>query len=283
MLTIKYKNSRGELVLSGGGSEVFRVTAVEGLGVAEKECETVSYAGMDGVETVSESYPVRHITVSGDVMSENVAEKIRRGAEILCAAGYLYISDGDIRRRIFCNRTIFPDAGRIIRGRLASFAVQFVCDNPLFEDESDTVAAVYGRTRNISEIFTLPRVFGETITGAKVFVNSRCGAEPILRLYCAKTLGEAQNLTIANETAGCSLSFTHTPTAGETVTIDIRNRSAESSKAGNIIDSLTDDSFLSEFRLDYGYNLITANIGGVSLGLTVECVFNNVHEEAMIV
>lgn len=283
MLTMKYKNSRGELSFSGGGSGTFRVTAVEGLGVAEKDCETVSYAGTDGVSTVSERYPVRYITVSGDILSENAAEEVRRGAEILCEAGYLYISDGAMRRRIFCNRTIFPDVGRIIRGRLASFAVQFVCDNPLFEDETDTVAAVYGRTRNISDPFTLPCLFGETITGARVFVKSRRGSEPILRLHCAKTLDEAQNLTISNETVGCSLSFTHTPKAGETVEIDIRNRSVESSESGNIVDCLTDDSFLSEFRLEYGYNLITANIGGVSRGLTMECVFNNVYEEAMVV
>ena len=283
MLTMKYKNERGEVILAGGGSSVFRVTAAEGLGLCEKDCQTVIYAGYDGQETVSSRYAARCITVSGDISSSAAAEELRRAADVLCGEGYLYVLDGDMRRRIYCKSTVFPDVGLILRGRLASFAVQFMCDSPFFEDAEDMVAAVYARLKNIAKPFTLPCMFGETVTGADVTVRTRRGVEPCVRIYCAKTLENAETLKIENETTGKSLTFTHTPTAGETIVIDVKGRTAESSVSGSIIGSLTDDSYLNEFRLEYGTNRITAEIGGVSLGLTVECVYNNCYEEAMII
>ena len=282
MLTVKYKNSRGEVVLSGGGSSPMRLTAIEGLGLAEREYQTASFAGYDGQETVSSKYLARSITISGDVTAINAAEELRRAIDVLCAEGYLYITDGDMSRRIYCNQVAFPDAERILRGKIASFAFQLVCDSPFFEDSEDTSRAIYERVKNITTPFTLPMVFGTTVTGASVTVNSRQGAEPILKIYCKKALESAETVKIVNSTTGKTVTLTHTPQAGETITVDIKNRTAVSSKTGNIISKLTDDTFLSDFKLVYGINELKASVGSISSGITVECIFNNNYAEAII-
>ncbi len=283
MLSLKYKNSAGEVSFAGGGSSPLRLTAVHGLSLADREYHTVSYANYDGQETVSSRVLPRTITISGDVSAVNAAEVMRDMINVLQDAGYLYIYDGEIKRRIYCNQTVFPDAERILRGKIASFAVQFVCDNPFFEDEIDTSVALYSRTKKLQTPFSLPTMFGETVAGATVYVEGRASVEPILTLHFSKNISNAATVKIMNRTSGECIELNHSPIANEVITIDIKNRTAESSVSGNILGELTDESYLSRFALVGGRNDVEVSAGAVTLGITVKCVYNNKYTECVVI
>lgn len=283
MLSLKYKNSAGEVSFAGGGSSSLRLTAIHGLSLADRQYHAVSYANCDGQETVSSRLLPRTITVSGDVSASDAAAQIRDMISVLECAGYLYIYDGEIKRRIYCNQTIFPDAERILRGKIASFAVQFVCDNPFFEDEFDTAVALYSRTKKLATPFSLPTMFGETVAGATVFVESKNMVEPILTLNFSKDISDAATVKILNRTSGECIELNHTPIANESITIDIKNRTAESSVSGNILSELTDESYLGRFMLIGGRNDIEVSAGAVTLGITVKCVYNNKYTECVVI
>ena len=285
MLKLTYKNKYGSVEMAGGGKgSPLRITNIEGLGLAEMEHTTVSYAGSDGQETVSSRALPRSITVSGDVCATSAAKELRRAVGIVCEPGYLYISDGgEMQRRIFCSQTVFPDAERILQGKIAAFAMQFVCDNPFFEDAEDTAAKLYSRTKNLSTTFTLPCTFGSTSTGASIMIDSRRSIEPIIKIYTPVSTSSAETVTITNAATGKSIKLALTYTAGDVLTIDVKNRTVVSTKLGNIADKLSDDTYLGEFRLIGGKNTITAAVGSISSRVTIECVYNNQYDEAMII
>lgn len=283
MLSLKYKNQAGEICFSGGGDSPLRITAINGLSLAEREYTSASYAGYDGQETVSARFLPRTITISGDVLSVCARDVLRNMINVLADGGYLYITDGDVRRRIFCNQTIFPDAERILRGKLATFAVQFVCDNPFFEDAEDTELALYRRTKNLASPFALPIMFGETVAGATIFVDGRGGIEPIITLHFSKDIESESAIMISNITTGETIELKHSPVSGEEITIDIKNRTAISSVSGNVLKSLTDESFLGRFMLEAGKNEISVSAGAVTLGITVKCTYNNKFLECVVI
>lgn len=283
MLKLTYISKNGTAELWGGGKSPLRVTEIEGLGLAEKEYQTASFAGYDGQETISARYLQRSITVSGDVQSGSAREALSKAVEILMESGYLYITDGDFKRRIYCNQTAFPDAKRVLRGKIATFAIQFVCDSPFFEDAENTVVALYKRQNNIPMPFTLPRAFTTTVTGASVNVSSRTAVEPVIEIRFSKAAAADETIAITNKTTDKKISLAHTPVKGEIITVDIKNRSIVSSANGNIIDELTDDTFLSDFKLIYGENEITVSVGSIYSGITVGCEFNNSYASALII
>lgn len=283
MLSLRYKNKAGDICFSGGGNSPLRITAINGLSLAEREYTSVSYANYDGQETVSARFLPRTITVSGDISSDCARDILSNMINVLADGGYLYITDRNVRRRIFCNQTIFPDAERILRGRLASFAVQFICDNPFFEDADDTEVALYTRTKNLASPFALPTMFGETVAGATLFVDGRGEIEPIITLHFSKNIESGSDIIISNITTGETIELKHSPVMGEVITIDIKNRTAVSTVSGNVLKSLTDESFLGRFVLEAGRNEISVSAGAVTLGITVKCTYNNKFLECVVI
>ncbi len=283
MISFKYKNRLGTVSFSGGGNDAFRLTNFLGFGLAEREYVTADYSGFDGCVTVSSRFLPRAITISGDISGQSINHDLREAIEILSEPGYLYVTDGDFKRCIYCDRISFPDVNRILKGKIASFAIQFICDNPYFEDADDTVVALYSRTKCLTSPFTLPTIFSTTTAGATISINSKYEVEPILKIYFSREIEGGADVVIRNSTTGKAISLKHTPIAGESITIDVKNRTVTSSVSGNIINSLTDDTFLGDFVLVRGRNEISVAAGDVALGITVECRYNNKYSECVLI
>ena len=281
-LKLSYKNCRGTAELCGSSSP-FHVTDILGLGLPEREYVTATYSGYDGQETLFSSCFARSITVSGDIVSQNLRADLINAMDIMSAPGYLYIESGDINRRIYCNQTIFPEAERILRGKICTFAIQFVCDSPFFENTEDTSVALYSRSKELSTPFSLPSVFGTTVAEATITLKSRNRVEPIIRILCPSELSDTTSIVINNLTGGKKIELLYTLSTGEEIVIDIKNRTVTSSVNGNIINCLSDDTFLSDFCFEEFTNNISATVGDINAGIFIECIYNDRYSEALLV
>lgn len=279
---LSYKNSRGTVRLCGSSSP-FHVTNILGLGLPECEYITATYSGYDGQETLSSSYFARSITISGDIVSKNLRADLTNAVDIMSAPGYLYIESDDMNRRIYCNQTVFPDAERILRGKICTFAIQFVCDSPFFENAEDTSVALYSRSKELSTPFSLPSVFGTTVAEATINLKSRNKVEPKIHIICPSELSNATSVIINNLTTDKKIELLYTLSAGEEIVVDIKNRTVTSSVNGNIINYLSDDTFLSDFCFEEFSNNISATVGDINAGIFIECIYNDRYSEALLV
>ncbi len=278
---IEYKNSIGSVIMQGNSASLLRVIAAEGLGIAQREYTAAVFADYDGQETVTSRALPRCITLSTEICGKDISAQLHRVLRILSAPGYLYLGDKTANRRIFCSQTKIPDPVRVLKGKISTLAVQFVCDNPYFEDATETCIALYKRTKELSTPFTLPGMTGTTTTGAELFNKGDISAEPIIRIICPMALDSAESVVISNLTTGKKLQFSCTPGEGEEIVIDIPNRKIYGSSIGNMLGFLSDDSFLGDFVLAPGGNILTVAVGDVTSGFTVECTYNNLYSEAV--
>lgn len=282
-LMIKYKNSLGTVEISGDSAKDIRLTAIDGLGIVEREYITAFFSGYDGQETVSSRALPRTVTLSAEISGRDISAIAAKTLRILREPGWLYIEKDEISRRIYCNQVKIPDPVGILRGRIAEFAVQFVCDNPYFEDGCESTVPLYMRTKNLSTPFTLPEVFGTTVMGAVIKNQGDCDIEPRIYIHCPKALQSAETVEITNNTTGVRIVLEYAPKAGDEITVDIKNRKIVSSITGNLLNNLSDDTFLGDFILDIGINDLSVIVGDIQSEFTVECKYSNIYCEAVIV
>ena len=283
-LTLTYKNELGTVVMQGGGqSSPLRITAIEGLGLVHREYNAAIYSGYDGQETLGSRAAARCITIALEVMSENITQVVRDALRVFSQSGMLYIKNEELDRRIYCSQVQIPDVTRVLRGQIATFTVQFVCDSPYFEDAADTAVPLYKRTKLLSTPFTLPTMFGEIVLGGNIEIKGTISVEPIVTIYYPTALEGAESIILINETTGKRIQLDYAPQADDTVTIDVKNRKIYSTLSGNLINYLANDSFLGDFVLSRGKNVISLDLGDVTSDFTVECKYNNLYNEAVIV
>lgn len=283
-LTLKYKNNLGTVLMQGGGQESsLRVTGIDGIGLVHREYNTAVYSGHDGQETLDSRTLARSITVAVEVVDKDAVQVVRHALDVLSQGGILYINDENLDRCIMCNQVHVSEADRVLRGQILTFAVQFICDSPFFEDVCDTVVPLYKRTKLLETPFTLPAVFGEIILGGSVEIKGALSVEPIITIHYPTKLEGAESIILTNETTGKSVKLDYAPSADETITIDIKNRKVTSSVNGNIINYISMDTFLGDFVLIRGKNVISVNVGDVTPEFTIECRYNNLYNEAVIV
>ena len=147
-LTLTYKNDLGTVIMQGGGQDSpLRITAIEGMGLVTREYNAAVYSGHDGQETLNSRAAARSITIALEVIDKNAADIVYSALDVLGKSGMLYIENKDLSRRIKCSQVQIPDVARVLRGQIATFAVQFICDSPFFEDRNDTVLPLYKRTK----------------------------------------------------------------------------------------------------------------------------------------
>ncbi|MBQ2931288.1 MAG: phage tail family protein [Clostridia bacterium] len=282
-LILTYKNELGTVTMMGSGSSSLCITAIEGLGLASREYNAAIYSGYDGQDTYSSRAESRSITVSLDAVSKDATKVVRDALCVFGKEGMLYIKNEDVDRRIYCNQVEISDVSRVARGYIAKFVVQFVCDNPFFEDSEDTVVPLYQKTKLLSTPFTLPVMFGDIVIGGKAEVSGAIPTEPVITMHYPEALDSAEGVTLLNETTGKFVKLDYAPKDNDTVTIDIKNRKITSSASGNLINCLTNDSFLGDFVLVRGLNVISLDLGDVSSDFMIECRYNNLYNEAVIV
>jgi phage-related protein len=169
-----------------------------------------------------------------------------------------------------------------VKGEIATFAVQFVCDSPYFEDGEDRVVPLYRRTKGLSTPFALPRSFGEIVAGGLVENKGNIPLEPIITIYYPNALEGVDGITIKNETTGKGITLDYSPEGEDTVVIDVKNRKITSKIAGSLLNNISDDTFLGDFVLERGNNEISVDLGNVAKGFSIECKFSNLYSEAVI-
>lgn len=283
-ITLEYKNNLGTVLMQGGGQETpLRVTGIDGIGLAQREYNTAIYSGYDGQETLDSRTLARSITVAVEVADKDAVQVVRHALDVLSQNGMLYIKDGDIERCIECNQVHVSEANRILKGQILTFAVQFVCDSPFFEDTCDTSVPLYKRMKLLKTPFTLPTMFGEIILGGTIEVKGTLSIEPVIIIHYPTKLQGAESIILTNETTGKAVRLDYAPNADETITIDIKKRKVTSSINGNIINYISMDTFLGDFVLVRGQNVISVNVGDVTPEFTIECRYNNLYNEAVIV
>ncbi len=282
-----FENDLGELALHAGpypGTGIF-VKYIQGLGFVATEDNVVSYANQPGQVLVSQKEPARVITLSCDVVGrENTAELFRRMIRILRKEGKLTACSGSVRRAIRCRCTHIDEPERRSKS-IFSTVLQFTCDSPYFMDTASQEVTLFERRDLVQGSFTLPCVFTERVHRCIVYNQGDFRAEPVLRLYNAKTektTGESADIVFLNHTTGQKIVLKHLMGTDETVTVDIPNRKVESSTGVNLLSSLSQDSYLSDFWLEQGVNdleIINYNIG---TNISVLLCYDNQYAEAVM-
>ena len=282
-LELTYKNDFGSVTMYGSNKGNIRICKLEGLGVVANEYTAVQHTGQNGQSTISQRAVSRAITMQLEVVGDGVGSVLRATLRVLSREGTLYIENENMSRRIYCNQVQIPDVERVLKGKISTFAVQFICDNPYFEDKTDTVCPLYGRFKRLSTPFSLPSVFGEIIAGAQLKNSGDMEVEPQITIYYPAAVGNAENVTITNRTTDKSICLDYAPQEDDTIIIDVKNRSITSSKTGNLLNHISIGTFLGDFVFVRGTNHIEISLGDVTAGFSVECRYANLHQEALIV
>lgn len=279
MLQLTFKNEWGTLQLH---EKPCRVLSVMGLGLPEREFETVRYADSHGQQTLNVTDCARIITMSVDLlMNRGLGRELSRMAKVLYHPGTLMIRTDGKTRIISCRCTAWEEDGRT--PVLAKLILQFTCDDPAFLEERERSEGVFHRTDLISSPFTLPMIFTERITEKDIINTGDLPVQPVLIL---KNVGE--------NTASGSVTVTNTPPsgqvqsfcltkpllAGEQVTVDFTERRVESDQREGMIHFISDTTFLSVFVLEQGCNHITVT-PGVGDQVSVQCMFTPKYLEGM--
>ncbi len=282
-LTLIYKNALGTVTMTGRGRDDVRICSIEGLGPVNYDYTTAVYSGQRGQKTIFSRALERSITIALEVTGGDISSVMSQLLRVLSEGGTLYIKAFHLDRRIECSQVQIPDVTGVLKGEIATFAVQFISDDPYFEDGEDIVVPLYKQTKLLSTPFEMPCILGEIVMGAEIEILGTIAVEPTITMYYPDALGGIENITITNQTTGKSICLDYTPQEDDTVEIDVKNRKITSSKNGNIINYISEDTFLGDFVLERGMNVISVDLGDVSSGFTVQCRYSNLYNEAVIV
>ncbi|MBE7053744.1 MAG: hypothetical protein E7391_05645 [Ruminococcaceae bacterium] len=277
-----YENKYG-IVSMGNTSDRWRIIDIKGLNLTDKTYSVIRYAAFGGQETVYTSSDARIITVSGDVYSENLKEEMERALRIFNEEGSLSVISKDKQRLIKCSRITFNEVERM--GSYLKFTLQFICDNPYFFDLFPTVTGVFDTTGLLKTSFTLPCTFSTRNNKRYIVNQGDINTEPIFKIYLQNEAelqqGDERGYKITNLTTNQMIWLKYQLCEGEVVTIDIPGRSIESNIYGNIIINISDDTFLNDFTLQKGENLISVLNYNANETVKVECIYDNMYVEAV--
>lgn len=294
MLHISYQNDIGKLDFKGGnGRNAWRILEIDGLGIAPKSFNTAQYPATIGQRTLSETLDARTISIQCDVNSiasqysgtSSNRWEISRALKILNEPGVLLISDGTRTRKIEARCVEAAQGERY--GGYSVFAIQFMCDYPYFEDKDTSIVPLFKVEKLLEGTFTLPCIFTRRITKANVINIGDVDTEPIIRIRLNGgtyngTDGTPGTLVIRNETTNQQIELNLEDAENTTeVIVDIPNRKIYSQDNKNLIHHLAPTSFLSDFWLQKGQNLIGVD-NYISESCVVECEFSNKYIEAVI-
>lgn len=304
MLHITYENEIGRLHL-GGGSDYsnWHIIEIDGLGLAEKSLNAVTYPWGIGQQTLSETLQPRTITIQCDIHNLGGSKyEVSNALKILNYPGDLLIYDGYRTRKISARCTSSTQGER--NGGYKVFAMQFVCDYPHFEDSNITSIPIFklenligGSVRwykndngelvheaNESGTFKLPCVFTRLTSEANVLNIGDVDSEPIIKVYMQGETSNSVNsgiLYIKNKSTNQQIELNCEAVSGDIITLNIPNRTIYNQHGENLISYLSPRSFLSDFWLKRGNNYISV-INNITDSCIVTCEFSNKYIEAVI-
>ncbi len=277
MTEFKFQNEYGTLQLN---KKPCRVLSVVGLGLPDREFETVRYANSHGQETLSVTDQPRIISMSVDLlMKEGLGRELAKMTKILYRPGTLTVRSRGKTRVIPCRCTAWEEDTRT--PVLAKLVLQFTCDNPAFLEERERIEGVFERTDLIHDSFVLPMVFTKRTTEKDVVNNGDLPVQPVLLLKCIQTGTEGIKITNCTPSGEEQTFALTTPMlVGEEIQVDFPNRRIESNMRENVIHFISDDTFLHSFVLEQGCNRINVS-SGVGADLSIVCKFTPKYLEAL--
>ncbi len=288
-----FENTYGKLLFRGKRSSNnsavgLYIKKITGLGFPQREENIRQYAGEPGQRFLSQRELARNIHISADICcSDGIRSGFKKITEILYAPGVLTIHAGSMHRSIAC-RCCGIEEGDRHGETIMSFVVQFVCDNPFFTGTEQQEETLFSRQDLISGQFTLPCIFTERIS-QKVAVNKgNVRTEPIFILYHSGqeplqvAEEEPDSIIIRNHQTGQKIELLYTLHPGEEVTIDIPDRRILSNLSGDITAYLSLDSYMSNFWLEPGGNLLEGSSKNGWSSTDILLLFNHRYLEAVI-
>lgn len=274
-MEIVYKNSLGQVTFYGGSSSgIFRITQITGLGITDKKFTVISYPGRAGQKTTQTTDGARVITLAGDIYLDG-SEAFHTALRVLYSPGEIVING---TRKIGCYCNVFQPGDR--NGLYRTFTMQLTCDSPYFTDPVNTVVGLFGVENHLVSPFTFPLVVSSRTTGATIIVAGDIKVEPVLHITdLAHASSHVGQLQITNVTTGQHITLNYSPTGNEIVTIDIPNRKIYNGSGTNLLGYISDDTFLNDFWLAVGQNIIEC--GSTITTINVACEYSNNYIEAV--
>ncbi len=283
MFNIRFYNETGSIDFGGGRSVSFwKVTSADGLAFCGRNFTCAKYAGQDGQKTTDVTVNARTITLSGDALCcDDFAQEFKSAMTVLENEGVIEIKTELGTRRIKARCCDFRENGR--KGKYMLFVVQFVCDDPYFEDADKTEIAIYKQIPLLDADFTFPGKFSERICRRNIMYEGTREAEPVFFISIDEGKDGDNQLVIKNHTSGENLTFNYGGVMGDFITVDIKNRKIYNQDGESLLKYLADDSFFDGFHLFPGSNDIEVINRNVNTGITVNCRYANRYSEAVYI
>lgn len=287
-MQIILKNDFGEFVIGCSGKA--KLINIDGLGIPQKETQTVSYAGQAGQTTLTVRDMPRAITLTVDFKGR--LDDILKLYRMIYNKVDITILSGPIRRKT-TGLCINPsDVEGIIYHKMYKAVLQFVCDDPYFHDVHETRFDINRRENQFPNLveddtyyISLPAVATTRTNGTGITNNGAVKVYPIIEIYnntSDTVTSETTGLIIRNTTIGAWIEIERDMKPGEQITIDLPHRKIISSIDGNITNYISDNTVLSEFYLEVGNNDINVENKNSRQETATIVRFNNNYESAVI-
>lgn len=287
-MQIILKNEYGEMKIGRNGEA--KLLKINGLGLPEKETQTINFSGQPGQTTVAVRDRPRTITMSIDFYGN--ADAALRLYRILYHEVEITILSGTIRRKIKGRCISQTDIESIIFHNMYKTTVQFICDDPYFHDVFDTEISINVREDKFPNLLengawyiNLPAVSTQRTNIAGVLNRGGVNVYPVIKIYnntLDSTTGTSSGVEIKNNTTGAIIEIVRDMKPGENITVDLPNRTIFSSIDGSIINYISDNTVLSSFYLIPGNNNVEINNKNTLQETTSVIVYNNNYEAAII-
>lgn len=275
---ITYENEIGRIDFT---SKVWRLKAIEGLGLCAKREVLVTYPETDGSELLSLTSDTREIFLSGDIILEKRDNReISRAIRVLNKSGVFKICSGGKRRKIRARCISFTVKQSDKKAVFQPFVLQLTADCPYFEDFEPKRLSLFKRNDLISTEFTLPCVFTERISRIKAINAGDVPCMMKLHVLCKKNA--YAGIELINHTTEKNFRLDYHLSDGEEIIIDFENRKIENADGADLISYMNSDSFLSELYLAEGINDIEMLSLGEGSDMIAWCEFSPKYIEAVI-
>ena len=158
-----------------------------------------------------------------------------------------------------------------------------MCDYPYFSDFNKKKTGVFVRRDIPKTEFTLPGVFTKRTTKADIFLSGEMPCEPVVRLFCSREYESAGGgITVKNNSNGNFFTLNYKMSRGEEITVDFHSRTVKNQLGKSLINHISEDTFLSEFKLEPGTNEIEVVNGEDAEAVSAVIEFGNIYAEAAL-
>lgn len=282
-MIITYTNQYGTVTFGGGDmGMVWRIKEIDGLGLVEKIYTTAHYIGQPGQVQTGAHIPGRTITMSCDLkVGGDIQQVLSSVLAILDTEGVFTICAGYISRKMFCRCISATPAEQ--NGAYRQYVFQFVADYPYFEDLEHTYIGVFQIKNHVDSAFTLPGVLSTRVSRQSINSIGSAEVEPIFIITVDEVIPgeEGSGVYIKNHTTGQIIQLNYRPSEGEEITIDVPKREIYNAEGVDLIQYISDDTFLDGFVLLPGENDIESLNYNTNTTLSVVCEFSNKYKEAV--